>query len=90
MSLINYFRRNKNTAVIAKERLQIIISHERSQRKTPDYLPLLQKELVAVISKYVPIKPEDVKVALDRAGGCSVLELNIALHESAAMPAEVD
>ncbi|WP_347252395.1 cell division topological specificity factor MinE, partial [Legionella sp.] len=49
MSLFSYLRRRNNTASVAKERLQIIISHERSQRNTPDYLPKLQEEILTVI-----------------------------------------
>jgi cell division topological specificity factor len=54
----------KKTASVAKERLQIILAHERSGRNAaePDYLPALQRELVAVISKYVKINPDDIKV----------------------------
>lgn len=44
MSIFNYLRRRSATASVAKERLQIIISHERSQRHTPDYLPKLQED----------------------------------------------
>lgn len=82
MSLLKLLRRKKNSAQLAKERLQIIISHERSTRAGPDYLPLLQKDLITVISKYVDVDPNAVKVALDRSGDCSILELNIALPES--------
>lgn len=71
-----------STASIAKERLQIIISHERAKREGPDYLPLLQQELIAVISKYVNINPDDVHVSLDRDGGFSILELNVTLPEA--------
>jgi cell division topological specificity factor len=74
--------RSSETASIAKERLQIIISHERSRREGPDYLPMLQKELVAVISKYVHINPRDVHVNLDRTGDFSILELNVTLPEA--------
>jgi cell division topological specificity factor len=75
-------KRKKNTANIAKERLQIIISHERSQRSGKlDYLPELQKELVAVISKYVNIESDAVNVSVDSTGDYSVLELNVALPE---------
>ena len=54
----------KKTASVAKERLQIILAHERNGRNAsePDYLPALQRELVAVISKYVKINPDDLKV----------------------------
>jgi cell division topological specificity factor len=81
MKLINYFRRTfKPTAVIAKERLQIIVSHERgASRKGPDYLQLLQQELIQVVAKYVDIDQDKVKVELERTGNCSVLELNVTL-----------
>ncbi len=69
------------SASIAKERLQIIVSHQRSERGQNDFLPLLQKELVAVIAKYVDIDLEQVKVALERDGDRSILELNITLPE---------
>ncbi|MDX5299915.1 MAG: cell division topological specificity factor MinE, partial [Gammaproteobacteria bacterium] len=54
MSFFDYFRnrKNNNTAAVAKERLQIIVAHERTHRGQPDYLPQLQKELLDVIRKY--------------------------------------
>jgi len=64
---------------VAKERLQIIISHERTQREQPDFLASLQKDLLEVITKYVSINKDDVRVELDRQDGCSVLELNVIL-----------
>lgn len=83
MSLLDYFRptRRGANACVAKERLQIIVAHQRNGSKHADYLPLLQKELLEVISKYVKINQEQVKVALERDGDCSVLELNITLPE---------
>jgi len=78
--ILAYFRRpEEETAKCAKERLQIIIAHERGQRNKPDYLPELQKELLAVIAKYVDIKNDDVKIELERQEGCSILELNVTL-----------
>lgn len=71
----------RNTASIAKERLQIIVSHERTRRSGPDYLPMLQQELVDVIAKYVKIDKNQVKVELDRNGDHSILELNITLPD---------
>lgn len=84
MNLLNYIFRNrpKNTASLAKERLQIIVSHERRTEADTDFLPKLQRELVEVIAKYVAIDQEQVKVELERAGNCSVLELNITLPNS--------
>lgn len=82
MSFLDYFRsKNKSTASVAKERLQIIVAHERTARNQPDYLPALQKDLVAVISKYVPIAEDQVSVSLDQNEDCAVLELNITLPE---------
>ena len=73
----------KKTASVAKERLQIILAHERSGRNpgVPDYLPALQRDLIAVISKYVQINPEDIKVQLDREDNLEVLEVKIELPD---------
>jgi cell division topological specificity factor len=82
MSILNYFfGEKKKTASVARERLQIILAHERSGRDTPNYLPQLQRELVEVISKYVSINPEDIKVQLDKKDDYEVLEVNIVLPE---------
>ena len=79
--IIHYFKRPEKTAQLAKERLQIIIAHERTARSKPDYLPLLQKDLLDVIAKYVNINKEDVKVELERKDSCSILELNVVLPD---------
>ncbi len=80
MSIFDYFRTTrKDTASIAKERLQIIVAHERTQRGQPDYLPQLQQELLDVIRRYVEVDQDQVDVQLDSNGNCSVLELNIVL-----------
>lgn len=83
MSLLDFFRSRKapSSASIAKERLQIIVAHERGNRSQPDYLPQLQKDLLEVIRKYVPIEQEQVQVELASQGSCSILELNITLPE---------
>ena len=73
----------KKTASVAKERLQIILAHERAGRPAfaPDYLPDLQRELIEVISKYVSVNPDDIKVQLDKQDNMDVLEVNIVLPE---------
>ena len=84
MSLLSMFMgEKKKSAHVAKERLQIILAHERSGRSAsqPDYLPALQKELVEVIRKYVKIEQDQVQVALENQGSCSILELNITLPD---------
>ena len=74
----------KKTASVAKERLQIILAHERNGRNAaePDYLPDLQRELIAVISKYIKIDPNDIKVQLERQGNLEVLEVKIELPDA--------
>jgi cell division topological specificity factor len=74
---------NKKTASVAKERLQIILAHERSGRGAvePEYLSDLQRELLAVISKYIKINPDDIKVSLERQDNLEVLEVKIELPE---------
>ena len=80
MSFIDYFRSKKtSSASVAKERLQIIVAHERTQRSQPDYLPAMQQELIEVIKKYVAIDEDKITVSLENTNNCSVFELNITL-----------
>jgi len=81
MSLFNYLKKRNSTASVAKERLQIIISHERSQRNAPDFIPKLQEEILEVIAKYVPINRQKVSVNVERIGNGSVLELNVTMPD---------
>ena len=84
MSLLSLFLgEKKKSASVAKERLQIILAHERSGRgaSQPDYLPALQRELLAVISKYVKIDSNDLRVHFERQDNLEVLEVKIELPE---------
>ena len=82
MKFLDYFKSKKvDTASIAKDRLQIIVAHERHNRDQPDYLPALQKEILEVIRKYIPIADEQISVNLDKNQDLSVLELNITLPD---------
>lgn len=76
------FSKKTSAAAIAKERLQIIVSHE-SNRHTgkADIMQQLQKELIAVISKYIHVDQDLIKVQLEHNGDHSVLELNVTLPE---------
>jgi cell division topological specificity factor len=73
----------KKTANIARERLQIILAHERNGRNAaePDYFPALQAELLEVICKYIKIDPKDLKLNLERQDNLEVLEVKIELPE---------
>jgi cell division topological specificity factor len=83
MGLLDYFRasRKKGSAAVARERLQILVAHDRAERHQPSYLPKLQEELIAVISKYVKIDRRMVSVNLERGEHQDILELNIVLSE---------
>jgi len=84
MSLLDLlFGSKPKSASVAKERLQLIIARERSDNSpSADYLPALQKDLVAVISKYVKINPEDIRVSLEKQDNYEVLEVNIVLPDA--------
>ena len=81
MSLFDFLKPKKNTASVAKERLRIIVAQERSSRGAPDYLPLLQRELLEVIRKYVSIDADAVKVEMAKDGDHDVLDISVALPE---------
>ncbi|MFZ1388531.1 MAG: cell division topological specificity factor MinE [Thiolinea sp.] len=82
MGILDYFRTPKpKTAQVAKERLQILIAHERVDRSGPDFLPQLRNDIMEVIRKYVQIDEKDVNVQLERVNDYEVLELNITLPD---------
>ena len=83
MSLLDYFKISKvSTASLAKERLQILVAHERSSKNQPSYLPQLQKELLIVIQKYVNVSQEAISVSFEQDDEQETLELNIVLPDS--------
>lgn len=84
MGFLSFFvGEKKKTASVAKERLQLILAHERNGRsRSPDYLPQLQRELLAVISKYVAVNLEDIKVHMERQDDLEVLEVKIEMPEA--------
>lgn len=83
MKLLDFLKgERKKTASVAKERLQIIVAHQRSQRDQPDYMPMLERELLEVIRRYVQVEQDAINISLDRDDDCSVLELNVTLPKS--------
>jgi cell division topological specificity factor len=74
------FQPRPTSAAIAKERLKIVLAHERAGRNAPDFLPLLQKELLAVVGRYVEISEDMIRVTLANAGDTSSLEINIEIE----------
>ncbi len=87
MSLLDYFRISRtNTANVAKERLQILVAHERSERNKPSYLPMMQQELLEVVRKYVDVDQNAITVNIEQDDQHEILELNIILPEEEAQP----
>ncbi len=85
MNWLNYFRNEKkDTASLAKERLKIIVAHQRAETSEHDFLPKLRQELINVIQKYVDIDVDLVNVELERDADHTVLELNITLPDKIA------
>lgn len=88
MSLLSFlFPERRNTAVIARERLKIVLAHERASRDAPDFLPVLQKELLDVVGRYVEIRGDMIRVNLDRSGETSLLEINVEIDGAKVKPA---
>lgn len=84
ISWFNLFKREqKTTASLAKERLQVIVAHQRSGRANGfEFLPRMQQELLDVIRKYVTVGDDAIRMNVERDGGLEVLELNITLPEA--------
>ena len=82
MSLLDYFRTTKpSSASLAKERLQILVAHERMSKNQPSYLPQLQQELLEVVRKYVNVDQDAISVNFEQDDEQEVLELNIVLPD---------
>jgi cell division topological specificity factor len=82
MGLLDYFRSSRPTsAAVAKERLQILVAHERLERTKPDYLAALQRDLLEVIRKYVNVEQDAITVTMEQDESREVLELNIVLPD---------
>jgi cell division topological specificity factor len=78
MNLLNLFQR-KQSAPVARERLQILFAHERATAGRPGLTTLLKDEILAVIAKHFPIDADKVSVKLDSASGVSTLAIDIEM-----------
>jgi cell division topological specificity factor len=76
MSLFNWFR-PRATAPVARERLQILLAHERAIGGGSDLMATLKEEILAVIARHFPLEREKVQVKLDRGDAFSTLEIDI-------------
>jgi cell division topological specificity factor len=80
MNILNFFTR-KRSAPVARERLQILLAHERALTGRTDLAAILQEEILAVIAKHIAIDRDKVNVKLDRGKQCSTLEIDIEMPE---------
>ena len=79
-----FFGERKKTAAIAKNRLAILIAHERAPNAgRTDYIPAMKDELLQVISKYVKVDPDAINIQFSRQDNYEVMEVNVVLPEDA-------
>ncbi len=82
MNLLAFFNRNRS-APVARDRLQVLLAHERALDGRSDLAAVLQQEILAVIAKHIPIDRDKVVVKLDRGARVSTLEIDIEMPEEA-------
>ena len=88
MSLFGLFK-NRRSAPVARERLQILLAHERTSRGQPDLLAILHEEILAVIAKHVSVERDNVQVTMDRGDKVSTLEIDVAVPNSVGVATAV-
>ena len=74
------FPERRNSAVVARDRLKIVLAHERASRDAPDFLPDLQKELLEVVGRYVEIRSDMLHINVGKSGDTSLLEINVEIN----------
>ena len=84
MNLLGLFRR-RNSAPVARERLQVLLAHERAFVGKSDLLSVLQEEIIAVIGKHIAIERDRVQIKFDRGDPISILEIDVEVPSAAAM-----
>jgi cell division topological specificity factor len=85
MSVFSLFSR-RGSAPVARERLQILLAHERGARDgKSDLLNLLREEILAVVGKHIAIEPDSVQIKMDRGDAVSLLEIDIEIPNSAGL-----
>jgi cell division topological specificity factor len=84
MSMFGLFRR-RSSAPVARERLQILLAHERGMRGKSDLLAILREEILAVIERHVSIERDNVQIKMDRGDAVSILEIDVEIPNSAGL-----
>ena len=84
MSMFALFKR-RNSAPVARERLQILRAHERSVRGASDLVAILREEILAVIERHVTIERDNVQIKMDRGDKVSMLEIDVEIPNSSGL-----
>jgi cell division topological specificity factor len=84
MNLFELFRSRKTTAPVARDRLQVLLAHERSVIGKSDLLATLQEEILAVIAKHITVDRDAVQIKLDRGPSFSMLEIDVEVPLNAS------
>jgi cell division topological specificity factor len=82
--MFGLFKR-RGSAPVARERLQILLAHERGIRGQSDLLAILREEILAVIERHVPVERENVQIKMDRGDTVSMLEIDVEIPNSAGL-----
>jgi len=69
----------RKSALVARERLRILLTHERKTGGKSDLVQLLREEILAVVAKHVDLEPEDVRVTIERGEEISLLEIDVEI-----------
>ena len=80
------FPERRNSAGIAKDRLKIVLAHERASSDAPEFLPALQKDLLEVVGRYVEIRDDTLRVNVGKSSDTSLLEINVEIDRSMFKP----
>jgi cell division topological specificity factor len=77
------FFRRRGPAAVARERLQVLLAHERNFRGTsPDLVAVLRDEILAVIAKHVTMEPNNVQIKMDRGDSVTILKIDVEISTS--------
>ncbi len=85
--LFRTFRKPAKTASTAKERLQILVAHDRATKASADLVPVLRRDILEVVRRHLSVSPDHVDVRMGQGEGCQTLEINIEVPEDAPVTA---
>ncbi len=80
MSFFGMFKRSSaGSAPVARERLQVLLAHERTVSSESDLVVVLREEILAVIARRVKVEFDNVNVRMDCGETVSTLTVDIEI-----------